>query len=241
MRAEARHADAYNSLGFIYSRQGQLEEAIRYYEGALQIRPNYAQAHLNLGMTLLQQGEFQRGWVESEWRWQTEQFTPFSPPHPLWEGQPLPDQTLLIHTEQGAGDAIQFSRYLPLVAERCRRIILVSTPNLIPLFQGIEGISEIRTPGEIAIKNFDTYIPLMSLPKVFDTRLDTIPQQVPYLKAPTAGREALAAAIKQRRAPDSLQVGIVWAGSPTHGNDRHRSCALVDFLPVLQVPEVQFY
>ena len=241
IRAEARHAEAYNSLGFIYSRQGQLDEAIGYYERALQIRANYAQAHLNLGMTLLQRGEFQRGWTEIEWRWQTEQFTPFSVPHPRWEGQPLPGQTLLIHTEQGEGDAIQFIRYLPRVAERCGRIILVCTPNLIPIFQGVEGISEIRPPGEIALKDFDTYIPLMSLPKVFDTRLDTIPQQVPYLKVPRAGREALGTLIQQQKSAGCLQVGIVWAGSPTHSNDRHRSCAIANFLPVLQVPEVQFY
>ncbi|MEO0852257.1 MAG: TIGR03032 family protein, partial [Cyanobacteria bacterium J06648_11] len=237
--AEARHADACNSLGFVYSKQRKLDEAIAYYERAVQIRPDFAKARHNLGMTLLQQGEFARGWEECEWRWQTEQFTPFNAPHPRWDGQPIAGKTLLVHTEQGAGDAIQFVRYLPMAAERCGKVILVCTPNLIPLFERVPGIAELRTPGEIALDAFDTYVALMSLPYLFETRLDSIPRHVPYLDAPANADPPVL--LPSGSQPDTLQVGIVWAGSTTHANDRNRSCHIEDFLPLFQVPGVLFY
>ena len=238
--AEARHAEAWNLLGFVCGQQLQLDRAITYYERALQIRPEFSKAHHNLGMTLLQRGDLERGWQESEWRWQTEQFTPFQTPHPYWDGQPIPDKTLLIHTEQGAGDAIQFIRYLPFAAERCGKILLVCPPNLMPIFQGFAGI-EIRPPGQLAFNAFDTYLPLMSLPHVLKTRLDTIPNRVPYLQVPPAKQALWAAKLPSAQSADRLHVGFVWAGSPTHANDANRSCAVTDFLPVLQVPQVQFY
>ena len=119
LAAEPEHAEAYNSLGYCYSRLGQPAQAVAAFERAIALQPDYAQAHVNLGMTLLQLGDYPRGFAEYEWRWQTGQFTPFQCPHPRWDGRPIPDQTLLIHTEQGAGDAIQFARYLPLAAQRC--------------------------------------------------------------------------------------------------------------------------
>jgi len=239
--AEARHADACNSLGFVYSKQRKLDQALTYYERAIQIKPDFAKAHHNLGMSLLQKSEFERGWAECEWRWKTEKFTPFHPPQPRWDGKPIPDKTLLVHTEQGAGDAIQFSRYLPMVAQRCGKIILVCTPNLIPIFAGVPGITEIRTAGEFALDSFDTYIALMSLPYVFQTRIDTIPNEVPYLKVPTKGRSNLISLLQEQKSQGFLQVGIVWGGSTTHANDQNRSCTISDFLPVLRVPNVTFY
>ncbi|MEM6448376.1 MAG: TIGR03032 family protein [Cyanobacteria bacterium P01_D01_bin.123] len=239
--AEARHAEACNSLGFIYSKQRKLDEAITYYERTIQINPDFAKARHNLGMTLLQIGEFERGWAECEWRWQTEQFTPFNAPHPRWDGLPIPDKTLLIHTEQGAGDAIQFVRFIPMVAERCRKIVFVCTPNLVPIFETVAGINEIRTPGDIALNAFDAYIALMSLPYALKTRSDTIPDRIPYLQVPTEGRADLGEFVQQHKHDKQLQVGIVWAGSPTHADDRNRSCQIEDFLPALQVPGVTFY
>ena len=132
-------------------------------------------------MTLLQLGDYRRGLAEYEWRWKTGQFTPFHCPHPRWDGSLIPGQTLLIHTEQGAGDAIQFARYLPLAAERVGKLILVCTPNLFPLFATVPGIAEIREPGTFQLTEFDTYVPLLSLPHVFGATLETIPAELPYI------------------------------------------------------------
>lgn len=241
IKDEARHAEAYNSLGFIYSQQRQLQLAASYYEKAIEINPKFAKAHHNLGMTLLQLGIWQRGWVECEWRWKTEQMTPLQVPHPLWEGQPIPDKTLLVHTEQGNGDAIQFIRYLPLIAPRCGKIILVCSPSLIPLFQQLDCIDEIRTAGEISAQAFDTYIPLMSLPHILQTTLETIPAEIPYLQAVKPGTEALVSWLQRQKRPNCQQVGIVWSGSLTNGNHDKHHCPISYFVPLLRLPQVIGY
>jgi uncharacterized protein (TIGR03032 family) len=236
--AEASHADAYNSLGFVYSKQKQLLEALHCYRRATQIRPNFAKAHHNLGMTLLQIGEYPSGWAQSEWRWQTDQFHPFQCPQPRWEGQEIPNQTLLIHTEQGAGDAIQFIRFIPQAAQRCGKIILVCTPELLPLFQSVAGIDQLRTAGDIPVSAFDYFTPLMSLPHLLGNTLDTIPQDIPYLQVETANPNLLSTASMQN---PQLKVGVVWGGSPTQANDKNRSCQLADFLSLLRLPDIAFY
>jgi hypothetical protein len=237
VEAEARHSDAYNSLGFVFSKQRLLNSAIENYEKAIQIQPDFAKAHHNLGMTLLQLGQLDRGWQECEWRWQTPQFTAFNAPHPRWYGEEIKDKTLLLHTEQGAGDAIQFIRYIPLIAQRCKKLILVCPAGLISIFQDLPGIDEIRTAGEISISSFDTYAALMSLPAILKTTLTNIPDQVPYLSVPSASNH-----FEDIRQTPGPKIGLVWAGSTTHSNDGNRSATVQDFGPIIQNnPNFNFY
>jgi hypothetical protein len=128
-----------------------------------------------------------------------------------------------------------------MAAERCKRLILVCREDLMPLFATQPGIAQIRAAGTITVSEFDTYLPLLSLPRVFGTTLVTIPATVPYFDL---------AAIRRRKDPSSLplltqsgrlKVGVVWAGSPTHQHDRHRSCALGELLPLLRLPGIDFY
>ena len=240
IEAEPERAEAHNSLGYLTNRQGQPEAAIAYYEHALALRPDYAQAHFNLGMTLLQLGDYPRGFAEYEWRWQTGEFTPFRCPHPEWDGAPIPEQTLLVHTEQGAGDAIQFARFLPLATDRCHKLILVCRADLIPLFATIPGIAEIREPGTLQVAEFDTVLPLLSLPQVLATTLETIPTAVPYFDLAILGRRK-GKAVPVLPHAGRLKVGLVWAGSPTYRNDRQRSCDLATFLPLIRIPGLDFF
>ena len=230
---EPDNADARNSIAYAYSQRGELEAAIQHYEKAIDLDGSFAKAHFNLGMTLLKKGKFQRGFEECEWRWKTADFTPFKSPHPQWKGEDIRHKTLLVHTEQGAGDAIQFIRYLPLVAKHCQRIILVCTPELIPIFQNVPGIDKLMPPGELQLSEFDVYVPLMSLPYILGTTLETIPADIPYLKITNTNSINIS--------DTKYKVGIVWGGSPTHKNDHNRSCKLTDFLPILQVSGVKFY
>ena len=252
--AEPERAEIWNSLGYLACRQRRPRDGVGFYERAIALQPDYAQAHFNLGMTLLQLGDYRRGLAEHEWRWKTGQFTPFHCPHPRWDGSLIPGQTLLIHTEQGAGDAIQFARYLPLAAERVGKLILVCTPNLFPLFATVPGIADIREPGAFQLTEFDTYVPLLSLPHVFGTTLETIPAELPYLDVALLrrrktvplpplppGRGEVIHSISRKREQEILKVGLVWAGSLTHKNDRHRSCPLAEFLPLLRLPGIAFY
>jgi uncharacterized protein (TIGR03032 family) len=239
--AEPEHAEAYNSLGYCYSRLGQAAQAVSAYEQAVALRPDYAPAHLNLGMTLLQLGDYPRGFAEYEWRWQTGQFTPFRCPHPPWDGSPIPTRTLLIHTEQGAGDAIQFARYLPLAAQRCGKLIVVCRQDLMSLLATLPDIAQIRDAGAITVAEFDTYLPLCSLPRVFGTTPATIPASVPYFDMAALHRRKDMSGLPHLAPSDRPKVGVVWAGSPTHPHDQQRSCALRELLPLLRLPGIAFY
>jgi thioredoxin-like negative regulator of GroEL len=237
---EPERAEAFNSLGKVYSRQGQNQAALEVFQQAIEQQPDDAQAHFNLGITLLKAGDYTRGWDEYEWRWRTGQFTPFQCPHPLWEGEAILEKTLLIYTEQGAGDAVQFARYIPLVAERCQQLIVVCITELIPLFSTLKGIDQLREPGQIKVSEFDTYLPLISLPRIFKTTLTTIPDQLPYFDR-AALRRRKQAIIETLATTLERKIGIVWAGSQTHQNDRHHSCPLVAFEPLLRSTDMRFY
>jgi uncharacterized protein (TIGR03032 family) len=236
IEAEPENAQAHNSLGFVAGQQGQPYEAIRCFERAIELQPNYTQAHVNLGMSLLQSGDYPRGFAEYEWR----PVNGFHGPHPKWDGHPIPGKTLLIYTDRDAGDAIQFARYLPLAAERCKKLTLACSAELMPIFATIPGIAQIREKEKIVVAEFDTYLPLTSLPHVFETTLDTIPATVPYVDA---------AAIRRRKDNPSLllsesddrRVGIIWAENSNKRIGRYRSCPLNEFLPILTIPEISFY
>jgi uncharacterized protein (TIGR03032 family) len=236
IEAEHENAQAQNSLGFVASQQGKPYEAINCFEHAIELQPNYAQAHVNLGMSLLQVGDYVRGFAQYEWRTQKG----FHCPHPKWDGHSIPDRTLLIYTDQDAGNAIQFARYLSPAAQRCKNLILACPADLMPIFATISGITQIREKETIAVAEFDTYLPLTSLPHVFGTTIETIPAIVPYVDAAALRRR------KDNPSPllnesDDPRIGIVWAGDDNNRIHRHRSCPLNELLPILTIPEINFY
>jgi len=226
---EAGHAEAYNSLGFVYGQMGEHTKAIASFEKAVAIRTDFAQAHHNLGMELLKQGDYPRGWEECEWRWKTAQIEDLNTNHPRWDGSVISEQTLLIHTEQGAGDAIQFARFLPMAAEHCSKLILICPANLISLLSTLPGVSECRGPGKIDKHEFDFHLSLMSLPHVLHISLDNLPAET-YIKADKLENCQLTST------KDIPRIGIVWAGNLSQGNDANRSSPLCSAVPRLVYP-----
>jgi uncharacterized protein (TIGR03032 family) len=222
-------------LGVTCGRLGRYGEAARELAIVTGNEAGHAEAHYHLGLTLLRLGDWQRGWSEWEWRWRTRRFTPFAASKPLWTGEALPEQTLLIYAESDAGEAIQFLRYLPLVAQRCHQIIFVCSPYLKPLLEGMTSAVQPRQAGEISLKDFDVHCALTSLPSIFQTTLETIPYSVPYLQVPS--RTALGKFLKPRKQGRNLQVGLAWSGS----SDAVQNSSLRDFLPLLKMPHCQFY
>ena len=226
-------ADAHSNLGNVLLAQGRVDQAAEAYERAIALNPDYAEARNNLALIQLQRGDFERGWEGYEWRWKLK--VAVAPrrdfPQPEWRGEQLSGARVLVHAEQGFGDAIQFCRYVPLVAQRGAKVILEVQPELKRLMAGLAGVHELVTLGE-ALPPFDYHIPLMSLPRVFGTRLDTVPADVPYLRAPPdlvqAWRDKLSGIT-------GLRVGLAWAGSPQHMNDRNRSLALSTLAPLAAV------
>ncbi len=243
IKADPNYAQAYNNLGMYYQHQHQLNTAIKHYQKAIEIEKDFPDAHLNLSMALLQKGDFQKGLIEWEWRWQTNQFTPFQCPHPQWNGENIFDQNLLVYTEQGAGDAIQFIRYLPLLKNKCKKIIFICVKELFSLFSTIKEIDQILTPGDILLSEFHTYIPLMSLPRIFGTNLTNIPAKIPYLQVPLINQEkSWQNLMKLDLIPqNNVKIGIVWSGSNTHKDNHNRSCSLKDFSPLFSLKNCAFY
>ncbi|WP_199249876.1 tetratricopeptide repeat protein [[Phormidium] sp. ETS-05] len=160
------YTEAYNNLGNALQAQGKLEEAYRCYQRTLELYPDRAGARWNIAFTLLLAGKLPEGFAEYEWRWQVPEFeSPRNFPQPLWDGSSLQGKTILIHTEQGFGDTIQFSRYIPIVAAMGGKIILECPFTLVRLLQNLPGIHQIIPTGD-DLPEFDCYAPLISLPRI---------------------------------------------------------------------------
>ena len=231
-------AQAHNNLGNILKANGQLDEAVAAYRRAIALNPDLPEAHHNLAYALLTRGDFQRGGEEFEWRSKCKDLPPprnFA--QPQWDGRPLEGRTLLLHAEQGFGDALQFIRYVPLMARRGGRIIIECPAGLQRLFQTIAGGCQIVAAGQ-PLPGFDLHCPLLSLPRVFGTNLANIPKDVPYLHADAEDARRW----QHRLAGYSsiVRVGLAWAGNPTHKNDRNRSIKLARLAPLGQLPGVSF-
>jgi len=233
-------AKAHGNLANALKEKGQFEEAIAAYQQAISLNPNSPETHYNLSFALLTQGDFKQGWEGYEWRWKCKSFP--SPrrnfAQPQWDGRPLDGRTILLHTEQGLGDAIQFIRYVPLVAQRGGRIIIQCQRELQRLFQTMSEKVQVVAHGQ-PLPPFDFHSPLLSLPRIFETTLSNVPKSVPYLKA-----DAEDAKTWQRRIDkDSriINVGLAWAGSSAHKNDRNRSIKLASLSPLVQTPGVRFF
>ena len=232
--------ETYVNLGNVLIDKGQLDEAIATYRQAMAIKPDYAEAHHNLGLSLLMRCEFEQGWLEYEWRWKSRSFSSprrgFS--QPRWDGGDLKGRTILLYAEQGIGDTIQFIRYLPMVVERGGKIFVETQKELIRLLRQLPGVERWIARGD-ALPAFDVHCPLMSLPRLFNTTLQTIPSQKDILLPDPALAQAWRLRLEQQ--PPGFKVGLVWAGRPTHKNDRNRSISLSLLAPLATVEGISFY
>lgn len=225
---QPEYPKALASLGAILGKQDRLEEAEPVLRRALSLQSEYPEALFSLAGNLLSQGKMEEGWGYYESRFQIrEHQNPRRFSSPTWDGSPLDGKTIFIHAEHGLGDQIQMMRYIPLVKARGGKVIVEMWKELAPIFQGLPEIDKIATPGE-AVPQFDTYCPIMSLPKVFGTRLDNIPAPVPIHVDPGLCKQWA------RRLADlpGIKVGLVWSGNPAYKNDRNRSMPLFNCAPL---------
>jgi hypothetical protein len=218
-------------MGVAFDRIGHSAEAVASYRQALRLRPDYADAHLDLGLALLSMGDFTAGWEEYEWRWRTRRVMRRDFAQPQWDGSPLNGRTLLIHAEQGLGDTVQFLRYVPLVRDAV--IILEVPPALARLVEGLDGVKQV-IPAGAALPGFDLHAPLLSLPRLFRTTPETIPNRTPYLQFNDPARTRLWNT--RTGQPGAFRVGIAWAGSAANSNNRTRSMRLADLAPLGDTP-----
>ncbi len=235
------YADAWNNLALTLKNIGDLDRALKCFNRAVSLNPNLAVARWNRSFVHLLKEDFSAGWSDFEWRFgipQRKTIYPFRLEGLRWSGQAAPEATILVHDEQGLGDTLQFVRYLPLVKARCRTVVLETRGELLELLQRNQVADRIivRSSDGRPKTDYDFNIPLMSLPLVLQTSARTIPGDVPYIHAENES-------IAQWRAKlpaSTTKIGLVWSGRPQHGNDRNRSCRLIDFLPLLQIPDIHF-
>ena len=229
------YAEAHYNLGVAFNDQGKLDEAVASYRRAVEVKPDYADAHLNLGLALLLAGDWQRGWPEYQWRWQTKNLAPRGFAQPLWNGESLAGKTILLHAEQGLGDTIQFVRFAPIVKQHGGTVILECQQPLVRLLEGCAGVDQLVGQGD-AIPTFDVHAPLMSVPGVLRTSLESIPAKIPYLHPAPAlleqWRETLTGV-------GGFKIGIAWQGNPALRGDSFRSIPLGCFAPLTRIPGVR--
>jgi hypothetical protein len=239
-RLEPSRAEAFNDLAAALFVLGRDAEALTCLRRALDLRPDLAEAQETDAIWLLRYGRFREGWqkYEARYRTQANQNLQRSFAQPRWQGEPLLGRTILLHAEQGLGDALQFVRYAPLVAARGGSVILELYAEVAPLVMQMPGIAQVVSSGS-ALPAFDLHCSLLSLPLVFGTDLDSIPATVPYLAVPEDRIRRWRARLGPRRA---LRVGIAWSGNPVHRDDARRSIPFDTFSALLtDRPEVEFH
>lgn len=229
-------ADAHVSLGAAYSIQQRFDEALAHYEKALTLQPDHAETGWNQSLIWLLRGDYERGWPAYEWRFKCKRSTSLPAyTQPRWDGSPLDGRTILLYAEQGLGDTLHFVRYAALCKARGGKVIVQCQNALLSLLSRTPGIDGLVGWGATP-PPFDVWQPLMSLPAVFRTTLDTIPTGTPYVHPDPE----LVAFWRQQLAPArGFRVGIAWQGSPRHAWDRHRSVPLEQFEPLARIPGVQ--
>ena len=229
-------AEAYLGLAISLEALGRAAEAMVRLKKALALAPNSAETHATFATTLLRRGEFAEGWHEFEWRQRLEEAMSAPRPQPRWNGEPLAGERILLSSEQGHGDTLQFVRYAPLIAKMGGRVVLEVQPELQPLLSRMPGVEQVVSTGA-APPDIVWQCPLMSLPFVLGTELKTVPAAVPYLIVDTAKAWSWA----ERLNGDGLRVGLVWAGNPRHKRDRERSIDIAALAPLGDVPGVRLF
>ena len=226
----------HTNLGTVYKDLGDLKTAIECYDRALAIQGDHAQALLSRSTAILALGDLEAGFAGYEHRIRCEQFDTRNFPQPRWDGSPLEGRTLLVHSEQGLGDTLQFIRYVRLATQPGGTVLVSVQPVLLPLLRA-SGIPNLLPAAE-PLPPFDVHVPLMSLPYVFHTREETIVRDVPYLAVEPQRVERWREYLQEY---PGLKVGIVWQGRPDHRRDRVRSIPLAAFAPLARVPGVRLF
>jgi ADP-heptose:LPS heptosyltransferase len=231
---------ALRNLGAVLARQNRVQEAITTYEQVLALSPDLARAHGNLAHLYLATRQFERGWREFEWRWRYPPLSDQIPnfPVPAWDGSPLGTRTLLLYHEQGLGDTIQFARFADSIAEAnpAARILLHCQRPLQSLLRTLGGVAAVLTHGD-PLRPFDVHAPLLSTPRLLGVRTESeIPSKTPYLRADPARIETWKRILDTHLA--TKRIGLTWAGSPCHANDRERSIPLSHFAPLAHIKDI---
>lgn len=233
---DPHYAEAHVNLGNAFKEQGRLIEALACYDIALWLKPQSATARWNRSLALLQNGDFDRGWSEYASRHLRKGATPSRTfPRPAWDGSALDGRRVLVYSEQGLGDTVQFVRYARLLKHAGAHVLFEAPWPLARLLSSCPLIDRLIIEGE-PLPEFDVHVSMMDLPRLFHTTLASIPTGIPYIFAEA---ERVSRYRERLQSVNGLKVGIAWQGNPHHQWDRHRSVHLNQFEPLAAVEGVQ--
>jgi len=212
----------------------RFDEAFAIYHHMKTIDPGNAQADWDLSLLHMLTGNFEAGWAGREARWKAHSVVYPKLSEPMWLGkESIEGKTILICSDEGLGDSIQFARYVPMVAARGARVILVVDDAMYPLLSALSGVGQSFSKSASMLPAFDMHCPMSSLPLALGTRLDTIPSDISYLPAPAESR--VQSWEDRLGSHNKLRVGLVWSGNPNHSNDHNRSVPLRTLSRILDV------
>jgi tetratricopeptide (TPR) repeat protein len=237
LRLRPEMATGHLSMGFILSELGRRAEALECCQRALELQPDMPDARKNRSLIWLLEGKLTEGFAEYEWRWKCPELPERPFPQPLWDGSSLAGKRILLHAEQGFGDTLHFIRYAPLVHQRGGRVIVVCQRPLVALLSRCQGVEQVVAQGD-PLPAFDTHAPLLGLPRIFGTTLESIPANIPYV---TVDPKAVETWRSEFAGVTEFRVGIAWQGSRVHRRDRGRSIPLTRFAPLAELPGVRLY
>jgi tetratricopeptide (TPR) repeat protein len=231
---EPTDAVAHYNRAMVLQDCSRWQEAAASYDQAIALDPEFSEAQYNRALTLLFLGDFARGWAAFEWRWNNARRLAIgearSFQEPLWLGDHnLVGKRLLLHSEAGLGDTLQFCRYAKLAAAQGATVLLEVQPPLVSLLAALEGVSLVL-PSKGALPPFDYHCPLMSLPLAFNTTLDTIPAAPSYLRNDVDKVEQWRKRLGERTRP---RIGLTWSGNANQPIEPRRRIPLADWLPHL--------
>ncbi len=244
----AKNPNAISALynfGFTLKKMDKLERALDVYEQVLAKKPDYAPVHFSLASIYLALGKLEKGWEEYEWRWKAHNESEKKFNIPVWKGEDLVGRSLLVYAEQGLGDTLQFIRYVKALKAKSShiRIIFETQSSLAPLLKLQPYIDQVVSRGE-RLPHCHYQIPLMSLPYVLKTRLETIPADIPYI---TPDKDRLAFWKKQLSQDKNVKIGICWQGNARYSTQALRRAVAAKSLPLqafktlAEIPGVSIY
>lgn len=233
------YAEAYCNLGNTLQEAGQYQAALDAYQHASTLQPSLIEAQANQAFIHLIRGEFEIGWQQYEWRWRTagQHLTTFD--GPLWQGEDLCGKRIFIYVEQGFGDTFQFIRYAQSLYENGATVIVMCRSGERRLLRNCTYIHQLLTQGE-SLPDFDYYVPLLSVPKILGTTLETIPAKIPYLQISNTHTPPEASQ-KQVQEASGFKIGLVWSASLLRFTDRKRGCPIQLFEGLFAVPELAWF
>jgi tetratricopeptide (TPR) repeat protein len=234
-RAEAckpNYADAICGAALALRALDRLDEAAGEFDRAIQL--GSWDALSGKGCMQLMAGDFENGWEGYEARWIAGQTLAekLGAALPTWTGELTPGLRVLVLNDHGLGDTIQFFRYVQQMADAGLNVTFLAPAKVHRL---LAGHVDVRLTEAIKQEQFDAQIALSSLPRAFRTRLETIPANVPYLRA----EPNLQAKWADLLAGGGFKIGVVWQGNPNPEADCARSMPLAAFAPIAAVPGVR--